>query len=105
MNSIFSIDNEEDGGKEAFKPQHGVISVEHLHFKYVMSGNDILHDMNLCLPLGKKIAIVGSSGSGKTTLVKLLLKLYEPTQGKIVVSNTDIKNVKNRLWRNSCGAV
>jgi ABC-type bacteriocin/lantibiotic exporters, contain an N-terminal double-glycine peptidase domain len=105
MNSIFSIDNEEDGGKETFKPQHGVISVEHLHFKYVMSGNDILHDMNLCLPLGKKIAIVGSSGSGKTTLVKLLLKLYEPTQGKIVVSNTDIKNVKNRLWRNSCGAV
>ncbi|EFC69841.1 peptidase domain-containing ABC transporter [Prevotella sp. oral taxon 317] len=105
MNSIFSIDNEEDGDKEAFKPQHGVISVEHLHFKYVMSGNDILHDMNLCLPLGKKIAIVGSSGSGKTTLVKLLLKLYEPTQGKIVVSNTDIKNVKNRLWRNSCGAV
>ena len=105
MNSIFSIDNEEDGGKETFKPQHGVISVEHLHFKYVMSGNDILHDMNLCLPLGKKIAIVGSSGSGKTTLVKLLLKLYEPTQGKIVGSNTDIKNVKNRLWRNSCGAV
>lgn len=50
MNSIFSIDNEEDGDKEAFKPQHGVISVEHLHFKYVMSGNDILHDMNLCLP-------------------------------------------------------
>ena len=105
MNSIFSINNEDDGEKEDFKPQEGVISVEHLHFKYVMSGNDILHDMNLCLPLGKKIAIVGSSGSGKTTLLKLLLKLYEPTEGNIVISNTDIRDVKNNLWRNCCGAV
>lgn len=55
--------------------------------------------MNLIIPQGKKVALVGASGSGKSTVAKLLLKYYEPEQGEILLDGKDIKEYDNQSIR------
>ena len=54
---------------------------------------------------GKITAIVGGSGSGKSTLLKLLVRLYQPTHGEIMIGNMNISNLSLREWRDNCGVV
>ena len=56
-------------------------------------------DVDLTLPAGAVVAVVGENGAGKTTLVKLLSKLYEPTSGRILVDDTDLARVPADEWR------
>lgn len=65
----------------------------------------VLRNINLEIPYGKITAIVGASGSGKTSLLKLILKLYEPTKGSIVVGDYDLNHLDTHAWRRDCGAV
>jgi len=69
----------------------------------------VLKKVNLTIPKGKITAIVGSSGSGKTTLMKLILKFYEPTEGRIVLPQNAYLNEEDNApvqsWRNQCGVV
>lgn len=59
----------------------------------------VLEDVNLQLPAGCVVAVVGENGAGKSTLVKLLAKLYEPTVGRIMVDDTDLGTIKAPEWR------
>ena len=59
----------------------------------------MLDDVNLELPAGKVVAIVGENGAGKSTLVKLLAKMYEPTHGRILVDDTDLARIAALDWR------
>ena len=61
--------------------------------------------INLTIEHGKTTAIVGSSGSGKTTLLKIILKLYEPSEGKIFIGTINSKNISKYQWREQCGVV
>src|SRR5581483_6797021 len=61
------------------------IRFEQVSFAYPGTDRVVLNDVNLDLPAGAVVAIVGENGAGKTTLVKLLSKLYEPTSGRILV--------------------
>jgi len=82
------------------------IKFEDLSFRY--GGNQspmVLKNISLTIPKGKVTAIVGMSGGGKTTLLRLLLKLYLPTQGKLKIGNADIKSIDSYLWRRLCGTV
>lgn len=76
----------------------GNIEIKNLTFRY---GNraPALNDVSLCIPEGKKTAIVGSSGSGKSTLAKLLLKYYEAETGEILVDGLNIKKISNLSLR------
>ena len=65
----------------------------------------VLKDINFTIPDGKITAIVGASGSGKTTLMKLLLKFYEPTQGKLFFNSENINNISPKSLRENCGVV
>jgi ATP-binding cassette subfamily B protein len=65
----------------------------------------VLDSVNLVIPKGKTTAIVGTSGSGKTTMLKILLKFYLPTGGKILLGDEDLANINSRLWRSQCGTV
>lgn len=67
------------------------ITLEHVSFHYPESENMVLKDVNLKLHKGEKVAIVGENGSGKTTLIKLLCRLYEPTEGKILLNGVDVR--------------
>ena len=61
------------------------IEFQNVSFSYRKDGEDILKDISLHIKTGEKIALVGYNGAGKTTLTKLLMRLYDPTQGDILV--------------------
>ncbi|MCQ2446597.1 MAG: ABC transporter ATP-binding protein/permease, partial [Clostridia bacterium] len=68
------------------------ISLDHVTFRYPDSNKEALRDVSLKIRTGERLAVVGMNGSGKTTLIKLLCRLYDPTGGKIVMNDFDIKN-------------
>src|SRR5262249_2791257 len=75
------------------------IRFEHVSFAYPGTERLVLDDVNLDLPAGTVIAIVGENGAGKTALVKLLAKLDEPTGGRILVDDVDLARVPAQEWR------
>lgn len=64
---------------------------ENVSFKYPGHDNYVLKDVNLTIKDGKKLAVVGINGAGKTTFIKLIMKLYNPTKGRILLNGVDIK--------------
>jgi len=75
------------------------IRFEHVTFRYPGASRPALDDVDLLLPAGSVVAIVGENGAGKSTLVKLLAKLYSPTTGRILVDGTDLARVDSERWR------
>ena len=75
------------------------IRFEHVSFAYPGTERLVLDDVNLELPAGKVVAIVGENGAGKTTLVKLLAKLYEPTSGRILIDRRELSRIPPDEWR------
>jgi ATP-binding cassette, subfamily B, bacterial len=75
------------------------IRLEHVTFRYPGASRPALDDVNLFLPAGSVVAVVGENGAGKSTLVKLLAKLYSPTAGRILVDGTDLARVDTARWR------
>jgi len=86
---------------EGFSEQ---ISLKDVSFNYPKHDR-VLRNVNISIPKGKMTALVGSSGSGKTTLVDLLLRLYDPTDGKILIDNADLKEMDTFSWRQKVGYV
>jgi ATP-binding cassette subfamily B protein len=75
------------------------IRFEHVSFAYPGTDRLVLDDVNLELPAGRVVAIVGENGAGKTTLVKLLAKMYEPSSGAILVDGTPLARIRADQWR------
>src|SRR6185369_16556404 len=75
------------------------IRLEHVCFSYPGSGRRALEDINLELPAGKVIAIVGENGAGKSTLVKLLCGMYQPDSGQILVDGVNLARMPANDWR------
>lgn len=86
-------------------PLNESLTLKNISFRYLGSDISVLDNLNLTIPSNKITAIVGTSGSGKTTLMKLLLKFYEPQTGEISIGNSNLKNISQKAWRNSIGAV
>lgn len=83
----------------------GVIKLENISFRYTPESEEILHDISLQVKPGEKIAIVGYNGAGKTTLIKLLMRLYDPTEGRITYHGQDIKDYDLDDYHRSIGVV
>jgi ATP-binding cassette subfamily B protein len=75
------------------------IRFERVRFRYPGRDHDALVDLDLEIPAGRSLAIVGDNGAGKTTLVKLLARLYDPGEGRITVDGLDVSTVDPRVWR------
>jgi ATP-binding cassette subfamily B protein len=88
-------------------PQKNAISLEikNMSFSYKNDGNYVLKNINMTINPGEKIAIVGENGAGKTTFVKLLMRLYDVTDGGIFYGGTDIRKYPITEYRNIIGAV
>lgn len=67
-----------------------LLEFSHVSFRYPGTTQDILKDVSLTFRVGEKLALVGANGAGKTTLIKLLCRLYEPTQGEIRLNGINI---------------
>lgn len=75
------------------------IRLDRVSFAYPGTERLVLDNVELTLPAGTVIAIVGENGAGKTTLVKLLAKMYEPTAGTIHVDGVDLGSISSEKWR------
>jgi ATP-binding cassette subfamily B protein len=75
------------------------IRLERVAFAYPGSERLVLEDVNLLLPAGAVVAVVGENGAGKSTLVKLLAKMYEPTHGAIYVDDLPLRRIDPQSWR------
>ncbi|MEB3352023.1 MAG: peptidase domain-containing ABC transporter, partial [Cyanobacteriota bacterium] len=83
----------------------GEISFRNIHFRYKPSSPLLLSGVNLDIPEGKFVAVVGSSGSGKSTLTKLVARLYNPEQGMVLLDGIDIAKVELYSLRRQLGIV
>lgn len=81
------------------------IEVCHVSFKYPGTDEYVLRDVSFTIEPGEKIAIVGRNGSGKTTMIKLLCRLYDPTEGEIRCNGVDIRAYDIEEYRSLLGVV
>jgi ATP-binding cassette subfamily B protein len=82
-----------DTSSDQLRIKHGEIVVNNVSFHHDDNPTLLFKQLNLVIPAGQKVGIVGMSGSGKTTLTKLLLRFLDPTSGEITIDGTDISSV------------
>ncbi len=80
------------------------IQLRNVGFSYPGTDSAVLADVNLVLPAGSAVALVGENGAGKTTLVKLLARMYDPTLGRILVDGVDLATISPDAWRSQLSA-
>jgi ATP-binding cassette subfamily B protein len=88
-----------DKPTEKLTSAKGEIIFENVTYIYENNNAKVLDNFYLKIPAGQKIAIVGSSGAGKTTFVRLLMRLFNLTDGKILIDGVDIKNITQKNLR------
>jgi ATP-binding cassette subfamily B protein len=76
-----------------------------VRFSYPGRDDEVFAGLDLDIPAGRSLAIVGDNGAGKTTLVKLLARLYEPTSGAITVDGIDVGELDTAAWQRRIGAI
>ncbi len=79
-------------------PARGDLRVEGLSFAYA-GGEPVLHNVDLVLAAGEKLALVGPTGAGKSTLAKLMARLYDPTEGQVTFAGVDLRQAELRSLR------
>lgn len=105
----FLAEEEEKGVQESAVEQeeaqdNSAVSLQHVHFSY-NADTEVLHDINIDVPRGTTLALVGSSGSGKSTIADLLCRFYCCTQGKIFLDGIDINTMPLAELRSRIGVV
>jgi ATP-binding cassette subfamily B protein len=93
------------GGQVIPAPLERGIAFQEVSFRYPGSSQAVLSDVSFTLGPGETVALVGSNGAGKTTLVKLLTRLYDPTEGQILVDGVDLREYDLDTWRQSTAVV
>ncbi|WP_027964187.1 ABC transporter ATP-binding protein [Halalkalibacillus halophilus] len=84
---------------------HGDVSFENVSFKYDDEEEWVLRNINLTIPKGETVALVGMSGGGKSTLVSLIPRFYDASEGKVKIDGQDIRDVQARSLRDKTGMV
>ncbi|MEK3886296.1 ABC transporter ATP-binding protein [Bacillus sp. FSL K6-3431] len=84
--------------------KHGIV-FENVSFSYPGSSRPSLENIDLHIAAGERIAVVGENGAGKSTLALLLLGLYQPTKGRILIDGIDLKEINLVSWRAKAAAV
>jgi subfamily B ATP-binding cassette protein HlyB/CyaB len=92
-------------GRSAPPPIKGTIAFDHVHFRYRVDGAEVLKDVDLKIPAGQMLGIVGPSGSGKSTLTKLVQRLYVPEGGRVFVDDVDVALIDPAWLRRQVGVV
>jgi subfamily B ATP-binding cassette protein MsbA len=85
-------------GDMPFTAMHDDVRFENVVLAYGPGDAPALNGASFTIPAGKRTALVGGSGAGKTSIVNLLLRLYEPTAGRILVDGTELRDLSRRDW-------
>lgn len=91
-----------DPKPENYPPIRGDIEFDHVWFRYPDADEDeyVLEDINLKIPAGTMVAIVGATGAGKSTMVNLVCRFFEPTSGRILIDGVDYRE-RSQNWLHS----
>jgi ATP-binding cassette subfamily B protein len=76
------------------------VRFDHVTFAYP-GGRPVLHDVDLAIAAGRRVAVVGETGSGKSTIAKLLTRLMDPTEGAVLLDGTDLRRIRQESLRSS----
>ena len=110
METLFNLQKvnvavkESPNAKTLLLNRGGEIRFENVSFSY-REDRSILHNLNMTIPAGKKVAIVGPSGCGKSTILRLLFRFYDVQGGRITIDGQDIRDVTLESLRKSIGVV
>jgi len=91
-------------GADELPRVEGRVGFEHVSFGYG-EGPEVLHDLDLDVPAGTTVALVGHTGAGKSTIAKLLARFYDPREGRITVDGHDLLDVTQDSLRRQLGIV
>lgn len=94
-----------DAANSVDRPISGDIKFSQVNFTYPDTGIQALKDLNFFIKRGEKVAIIGKTGSGKSTIVQLLLRMYAPNSGEVLIDERDIKEMKISSLRNQISYV
>ena len=83
----------------------GHVHFENVRFGYGPEFPEVLHGLELVVPAGTTVALVGHTGAGKSTIAKLIARFYDPTEGRITIDGTDLREVSQRSLRRQLGIV
>ena len=86
--------------KENWEPMRGEVTFEDVSFHYLEEGEEVLRHVNLHVPAGSTVALVGETGAGKSTMVNLVCRFFEPTEGRILIDERDARE-RSQLWLHS----
>lgn len=89
----------EQGGIKSIDLESLSLEFQHVSFGYPGSACDVLKDVSFKLSQGESLSIVGRNGAGKTTIIKLLSRLFKPTEGKILINGIDIQSLDSEVYR------
>jgi ABC-type multidrug transport system fused ATPase/permease subunit len=91
-------------GARELPPIRGDVRFDHVRFGYG-NGPDVLHGIDLDVPAGTTVALVGHTGAGKSTIAKLLARFYDPREGAITIDGVDLRDVTQASLRRQLGVV
>jgi len=92
--------NSPEGAIMNLETVRGDVEIRDVHFSYPTREEPVLNGINLVVSQGKTVALVGPSGCGKSTIISLVLRFYDPTQGKVFIDGQDISKINVRSLRN-----
>jgi ABC-type multidrug transport system fused ATPase/permease subunit len=92
------------GGARELPAVEGHVDFDHVRFGYG-DGPDVVHDLDLDVPAGTTVALVGHTGAGKSTIAKLLARFYDPRDGRITIDGVDLREVTQKSLRRQLGIV
>src|SRR5690349_14127402 len=109
LEKISGVLEEEPGVAEPTTPTplrdaRGDLRLDHVRFEYV-EGVPVLPDLDLRVPAGQTLALVGTTGAGKTTLAKLATRFYEPTEGRVLLDGVDLRRLSDETCHKAGGMV
>jgi ATP-binding cassette subfamily B protein len=105
---VFSVISEQQSlqdGDYPMKKLQGKIRLKNVAFRYNREGPDVLQDINLTIAPGQTVAVIGHTGCGKTTLQKLIHRLYDPSEGEILIDDINIKEYPLEALRRQIGVI
>lgn len=105
INEFLEVKNTLVSDKKIEKQLDGIITFKNVGFIYPDSGIQAIHSFNLEINHGESVAILGTTGSGKSTLAHLLCRLYDPTEGEILVDGIPLKDYNVHEYRRQLGYV
>ncbi len=103
--AVKPIINAKTGAKYPLQKTAPVIEFKNVSFSYPGDKAKVLSNINLTIKGGERLALIGNNGAGKSSLIKLLLRIYDPTEGEITVNGIDIKKIKVHDWRDNISAL